>query len=124
MSEKCCSKSKDMLVVACSGASNLGQISNAIAVKIQQQGMGQMTCLAAIGAHVDAYIKSALEADLLVIDGCPVGCARKAIEHVGVADFRYFDISEVLPDIVKGKKYDQVEAEADKALLIIKDQIL
>ncbi|PKM78096.1 MAG: zinc-binding protein [Firmicutes bacterium HGW-Firmicutes-15] len=123
MNETCCSNSTNMVVVACSGASNLGQISNGIAVRIQQQGIGQMTCLAAIGAHVDSYIKSAIDADLIVIDGCAVACAKRTIEHVGISDFRYFDISGVLPDVVKGKKYDQVEFESEKALEIIMEQI-
>ncbi len=123
MSETCCSDSTNMMVVACSGASNLGQIANAIAVKIQQRGIGQMNCLAALGAHVDSYVRSALEAELLVIDGCPVACARKAVEHVGISEFRYFAISYLLPDLVKGKKYDQVEAESEIALGIITEQI-
>lgn len=123
MSKTCCSDSTNMVVIACSGASNLGQISNAIAVKFQQRGIGQMTCLAALGAHVDSYIKSASEADLIVIDGCPVACGKKAAEHVGVSEFRYFDISDLLPDLVKGKKYDQLDAESEKALVMITELI-
>lgn len=123
MGGTCCSDSSNMVVVACSGASNLGQISNAIAVKFQQKGIGQMTCLAALGAHVDSYIKSASKADLIVIDGCPVACGKKAVEHVGASAFRYFDISSLLPNLVKGKIYDQVEAESEKAMLLITEQL-
>lgn len=123
MTETCCSDPNNMVVVACSGASNLGQISNAIAVKIQQNNIGQMTCLSALGAHVDAYIKAAMDADLMVIDGCPVACAKKAVEHVGVTKYDYFDISKLLPDLAKGKRYDMIEAESEKALKIIMEQI-
>lgn len=123
MGDTCCSNANPRVVVACSGASNLGQIANAVAVKMQQQNIGQMTCLAALGAHVDAYIRAALEAELVVIDGCTVACAKKAVEHVGVSRYDYFDISKLLPALAKGKRYDQVEIESEKTLKIIMTQI-
>lgn len=123
MSQSCCVDEKNTIVVACSGASNLGQISNAVAVKIQEQHMGQMTCLAALGARVDSYIKAVSYGELVVIDGCPFACAQKVVEGLDIQQYTYFDISKLLPDLAKGKRYDQVEAESDKVLEMIKAQI-
>ncbi|MGE5423553.1 MAG: putative zinc-binding protein [Ignavibacteriales bacterium] len=123
MSKKCCSDPTNRMVVACSGASNLGQISNATAVKIHQQGVGQMTCLAALGANVDSYLKAAKESDLVVLDGCPVSCAKTTVEQIGLSDFTYFEISGLLPHVVKSKEYDQVESESQKLISLILEQL-
>jgi len=123
MKESCCSVAPIKMVVSCSGASNLGQIANNTAVKMQESTVVQMTCLAALGARVNAYIKSVQEAGMVVIDGCPVACGKRTLEQNGISSFEYFDISKLLPEVVKGKTYDEVAKMSDKAFTLIMDQI-
>ena len=42
-------------------------------------------CLAGVGAHIKGMVKSGKEADLIVsIDGCPVQCAAKTMQHAEI----------------------------------------
>lgn len=118
MENNCCSCSVlgNRIVMSCSGASNFGQISNSLAVEMQSRGMGNMSCLAAVGAGLSGYIKSAREADqLVVIDGCNVACGQKIMEATGIKDYVYFVVSNKLPDVKKEKIYDEI-AEHTQAL--------
>ncbi|MGE5372992.1 MAG: putative zinc-binding protein [Solirubrobacterales bacterium] len=123
MANDCCSAASERMVVACSGASNLGQIANSVVVKMQQQGTGQMSCLAALGAQVPSYIESAKGADLVVIDGCPVACAKKVADQIGVSGYKYFDLSQMLPGVQKAKRYNQVEEHASLAYDLVLDEL-
>jgi uncharacterized metal-binding protein len=80
--EKCLCGSSDVRVVACSGASNVGQIANQAAIELARAKVAGFFCLAGVGAHIKGMVKSAKEADLIVsIDGCPVQCAAKTLQQ-------------------------------------------
>lgn len=108
----CCTASSDRFVVACSGASNVGQITNLLAIQMTQKRLARMTCLAALGAHLPAYIESIKDTELVVLDGCPVACAKQVVEHIGVKDYTYFVISEM--GVKKAHRFDQVENETQQ----------
>ncbi|HUS76428.1 MAG TPA: putative zinc-binding protein [Methanothrix sp.] len=75
----------DVRVVTCSGASNVGQIANQAAIKLAKEKVAGFFCLAGVGAHIKGMVKSAKEADLMVsIDGCPVQCAAKTLQHAEI----------------------------------------
>jgi uncharacterized metal-binding protein len=79
----------------------VGEIADKVARKLSKDGFGNMSCLAAIGAHLSGFVESAKAADEnLVIDGCPVACARKNLEHIGVMPKSYI-LTEM--GLVKGK---------------------
>jgi uncharacterized metal-binding protein len=80
--KKCLCSSSDVRIVACSGASNVGQIANQAAIDLAKAKVGGFFCLAGVGAHIKGMVKSGKEADLIVaIDGCPVQCAAKTLQH-------------------------------------------
>ena len=94
MDDKCLCETNRVVILPCSGGSNCGQIANAVAVELTKEGLGNIYCLAGIGAHIDGMIESARSAQrLLVIDGCSVACARKTVEHVGLSMTDYIDIA-------------------------------
>jgi uncharacterized metal-binding protein len=73
------------MILACSGGSNVGQLSNRAAVELTQEGFGKIYCLAGIGGHLKKFIHSTKEAPgLVVIDGCAVGCSKAILEHAEV----------------------------------------
>jgi uncharacterized metal-binding protein len=83
--KKCLCSSSDVRVVACSGASNVGQIANQAALELARKKVAGFFCLAGVGAHINGMVKSAKEADLMVaIDGCPVQCAAKTLQHAEI----------------------------------------
>ena len=73
------------LIYACSGAADVGELSDRLARKLIKEGFGTKTCLAAIGARISGYVESAKGAELnIAIDGCQIACAKKALELIGV----------------------------------------
>lgn len=105
MSESCICNAKSVVLLPCSGGSNCGQIANDVAVELTKEGIGSIYCLSGIGAHIDGMIESARSADqLVVIDGCPVACAKKVVNHVGLKITHYIDVSE--QGIEKNKNFD------------------
>jgi len=81
----CECKAEDIIFLPCSGGSNCGQITNQVAVKLDEEGVGRIYCLAGIGAHVDGMVESAKGVKRIVaLDGCQVACAKETIEHAGL----------------------------------------
>jgi uncharacterized metal-binding protein len=91
----CGSDTATKLIYACSGAANTGYLADQVARKLNRDGAGDMTCLAAVGADFSGFIESAKSADKnIVIDGCAVGCGKKLFEgkglpftHIVITDF-------------------------------------
>jgi uncharacterized metal-binding protein len=80
--EKYLCEADGVLIFPCSGGSNVGQIANETAKKLSSQGIGGMYCLAGIGGHISGFAEATREVKKVVaIDGCPVHCARKTLEH-------------------------------------------
>jgi len=83
--QMCSCKAEEVVLLPCSGGSNCGQIANKVAVKLTQEGVGNIYCLAGIGAHIEGMIESARGAKRIVaLDGCQVACAKKTVEHAGL----------------------------------------
>jgi uncharacterized metal-binding protein len=82
---KCLCSSGNVKIVACSGASNVGQIANQAAIDLAKEKVGGFFCLAGVGAHIKGMVKSAKNADLMIsIDGCPTQCAAKTLQHAEI----------------------------------------
>ena len=96
MEEKCLCEPNEILIFSCSGSSNVGQIANQSSVNLAQTGVGRFFCLAGIGGHVSGMIESTKAGKVLVaIDGCPVACAKKTLEHAGFNIDEYIQITEL-----------------------------
>lgn len=84
-SQECLCKAEEVILLPCSGGSNCGQIANHVAVKLDEEGIGKIYCLAGIGAHIKGMVESAKSAKRIVaLDGCDVACSKKAVEHAGL----------------------------------------
>ena len=96
MEEKCLCESNEILIFSCAGSSNVGQIANQAAIKLTQEGFGRYFCLAGIGGHVSGMIESTKAGKMLIaIDGCPVACAKKTLEHAGFQIDKYVQTTEL-----------------------------
>lgn len=90
----CCSA--PTLVFSCSGCSDTGAITDLAARKLTKEGVAKMTCLAGIGGRVSGIMATTESAGLIiVIDGCPLNCARKTLENAGFIDFKHLTLSEI-----------------------------
>lgn len=95
MADACCEDGSNRMIIWCAGAANVGQMTNQIAMELSEEGFGKRFCLAGIAAHRDGFVRSVKDAgQMLVLDGCPVACARRIIEHVDAVVKNHFVLTE------------------------------
>ena len=109
---------KEKIVMACSGGSNVGQISNAVMVKLKMENMVRPYCLAGIGADLPAFITTSKDSETIVIDGCSVGCAKKIFIKNNISPTHYFIVNEM--GIEKSYDYNNIENDT----ITIKEKIV
>jgi len=117
----CCSGDAKTLVLACSGGSNVGQIANNVMIELDKKGAGNAYCLAGIGAALSGFVESAKAAKTVVIDGCPVGCGKKAFEKYGIEASQYFIVTEL--GIEKAHDFSNLDRESEMAFGAIASSI-
>ena len=78
-------KSNLPLVYSCSGCSNVAQLANDIAVKLNSDGIAEMSCIAGVGGMVKSLVKKAKSnRAIIVVDGCALQCARECLKNIDV----------------------------------------
>jgi uncharacterized metal-binding protein len=113
MAQDCCQPRVTIMILACSGGSNVGQLSNQVAIELTQEGFGKLSCLAGVGAHLSGFVQSARDIDeLVVIDGCSMGCAKGVLEHAEVPLSGYLVITDL--GIDKNKDMNLKRDEIDR----------
>ncbi|NLI83057.1 MAG: zinc-binding protein [Deltaproteobacteria bacterium] len=113
MAEECCTPGRNIMILACSGASNVGQLSNQAAVELTREGFGKMFCLAGIGGQLSGFVQSARDVEeMVVIDGCSVGCAKACLEQAQVPLRNYLVLTDL--EIEKNKDFDLKRDEIDR----------
>jgi len=93
----CGHEGKTRIIYSCSGiGSNVGQLANAAACQLVIEGYGGGSCLAGIGGGVEKLVGIGKTADeRIVIDGCPVACAKKIMDDKRLRIDRYVMITEL-----------------------------
>lgn len=118
MTETCCGKGNETMILACSGGSNVGQLSNQAAVELTQEGFGKMFCLAGIGGQLSGFVQSAKDVPVMVvIDGCSVGCGRAILKQANVELTHYLVLTD--EGMEKNKNFNLERADIDR----IKDAV-
>lgn len=109
------------LVFVCSGAADVGELTDRAARLMRDEGVAAMSCLAAIGAREpDLMFNTDLADCVLLIDGCPTACARRTFEQAGLKGFAHFDLSKT--GLIKGKSpvtKENIRHAADYAAKIL-----
>ena len=120
MSQDCWTITAPRMILACAGGSNVGQLSNQVAVELTQEGFGKLFCLAGVGAHLSGFVQSARDIDeLVVIDGCEIGCSKAILEHADITLKNYLVISEM--GIEKNKNLKLNPADIDRVKQAVKE---
>ena len=123
-SSSCCgaSKSRTVLLYACSGGANVAEVSDRAARDLMFGGCGTMFCLAGLGADIPAMVQTARDADLnVVIDGCPMDCAKKIFDRHGLTNYRQIKVTDLGIEKVKGVRCTQ--EQVDKVVAKARDTI-
>lgn len=117
----CCSTGGNVMLLACSGRSNVGQLANQACVELTQEGFGKMFCLAGIGGEISGFVRSAKDVpQMVVLDGCEVGCAKAIFKKAGVPLRGHLVLTELgiakTMDLnLKRDELDQVKTAARQA---------
>jgi uncharacterized metal-binding protein len=98
MSDKntCACGTAPKLIFPCSGGSDVGELTGKAAREMTKAGVGKMYCLAGIGGRVSGIMATTeTAAEILVIDGCPLDCAKKTMELAGFKKFNHLRLSDI-----------------------------
>lgn len=115
--KKCLCGEGEYIVMSCSGASDLGELSDIIARRLSKNGVRKMSCLAIVGANIQTSIESFKTKNLLVIDGCPIDCGKRMMKnhqienhiHLRLTDLGYKKGQTVVSDQIINEVYNQAE---------------
>lgn len=90
-----CEGKSAKIIFACSGAADVGQVTDLVARRLHAGKFGQMKCLAFVGAGIPQMIDSVKGSKILVIDGCNMDCGRITMTRNGLADFTHLRLTDL-----------------------------
>jgi uncharacterized metal-binding protein len=89
-------QSNSVVIYACSGCSDAGELADLTARALANQGVGKMSCLAGIGGRVKPLMMEAGRASHIVaIDGCPLNCARHTLTQAGFENVHQLELHRI-----------------------------
>jgi uncharacterized metal-binding protein len=100
------------LVYSCSGCSSAAQMANDLAVRLDRERVAEMSCIAGVGGDVPPLVNTATSGrPMLVVDGCPLECARKSLEQHDVTPDRHINLAKRGVPKEYHADYDDEQAE-------------
>lgn len=95
------------IVYSCSGCSSAAQTANMIAIRMDRENVGEMSCIAGVGGDVKPLVKTAKSGrNIIAIDGCPLACVRACLNRHDIKPTYHFILSDFDVPKVKGKDPD------------------
>jgi len=85
----------EYIVLACSGACDLGQVTDMVARKLRDNGVRKMNCLAVVGAGIEKSIEDFKKKNILMLDGCPIDCGKQILDKAGFTDYKYLRVTDL-----------------------------
>ena len=84
------------IIYSCSGCSDAGELADRVARQLNKEGLGEMSCLAGIGGRVKPLmIKAQKAGKIIVVDGCPLNCARHTLLGAGFKNFQHIALQDL-----------------------------
>lgn len=107
------------LVYSCSGCSSAAQLANHVAVRLDREGLAEMSCIAGLGGDVPSLVRKAADGvasgrAVLAIDGCVLHCVRQTLARHGIAPTHHLELWRL--GIRKRQHEDFSAGEAAEAL--------
>ncbi|MDP2247097.1 MAG: putative zinc-binding protein [Nitrosomonadales bacterium] len=83
------------LVYSCSGCSSAAQTANYIALKLDRDGVAEMSCISGVGGDVPHLVKIARSGrPIVALDGCPLACTLHCLAQRGLSADYYLQLHE------------------------------
>jgi len=113
------------LVYSCSGCSSAAQMANYIAVQFDRMSIAEISCIAGVGGNVKELVRTAQSGrKIIVIDGCPLACAKACLGNHSIMPDYHFELTEFGVRIRLHEYFDINEAKQvlDKIESIVTEQ--
>lgn len=105
-------RSTTPIVYSCSGCSSAAQMANHVALELDRREVAEMSCIAGVGGDVPSLVKLAKSGrPVVVIDGCPLVCARSCLARHGVTPVLHAQLGELGVRKRYHAQYDPAQAE-------------
>jgi len=105
------------IIFPCAGQANVGQLTNLAAIQLTEEGYGSIACVALLAIGTETLITNAKNADeVVILDGCPVLCAKKIAGAQGVPVEQHLVMTEL--GITKGPSKDYTEDDIEKIVAL------
>ncbi|WAC05280.1 MAG: putative zinc-binding protein [Methanoregula sp.] len=103
------------IIFPCAGQANVGQLTNLAALQLTEEGYGNIACLALLGTGSESLLANAMNADeVVILDGCPMICAKKIAGAQGVAAGQHLIITGL--GITKGPSKTYTADDIEKVV--------
>lgn len=107
------SASQFPLVYSCSGCSSAAQLANHVAVRMDRNGVAEMSCIAGIGGDVPSLLKTARSGrPIIALDGCPLVCVKSSLARHGITPDRHYQLHDYGVRKRQHEDFDPVQANA------------
>ena len=101
------------IIFPCAGQANTGQLTNLAAIQLTEEGYGSIACVALLATGAEGLVKNAKDVDeILILDGCPMECAKKIAEAQGVPVGQHLVMTEL--GITKGPSKNYTDDDIEK----------
>jgi uncharacterized metal-binding protein len=110
------------LVYSCSGCSSAAQMANDLAVRLDREGIAEMSCIAGVGGDVRTLVNTATSGrEIIALDGCPLECAKACLDNQDVTPDHHVNLAERGVPKEYHSEYD--EDRADEVFESLSDEI-
>ncbi|WP_135365680.1 putative zinc-binding protein [Halosimplex halophilum] len=110
------------LVYSCSGCSSAAQMANDLAVRLDRERVAEMSCIAGVGGDVGPLVETATSGrPTLVVDGCPLECARKSLEQHDVTPDSHVNLAK--RGVAKEYHTDYDDEQAEELFAELVDEV-
>jgi uncharacterized metal-binding protein len=101
------------IIFPCAGQANVGQLTNLAAVQLTEEGYGSIACASLLAIGAENLVANAMNADeVVILDGCPMNCAKKIAGAQGIAAGQYLVMTEL--GITKGPSKSYTNDDVEK----------
>jgi|WetSurMetagenome_2_1015567.scaffolds.fasta_scaffold01114_10 uncharacterized metal-binding protein len=109
----CGSNEPKRIIFPCAGQANVGQLTNLAAIQLTEEGYGSIACASLLATGAENLVANAMNADeVVVIDGCPMLCAKKIAGAQGIAAGQHVVVTEL--GITKGPSKSYTNGDIEK----------
>lgn len=110
------------LIYSCSGCSNLAQLANRVAVKLDREGVAEMSCIAGVGGGVHGLVATATSGrPIVAVDGCPLHCVKHVLAQRGVTPVHHVTLTSL--GFCKQSHEDATDGQAEVVEELVRGKI-